>query len=107
MKLNFFENLLGRRKSRPKSTDQSSDMDDLLKQIMQPDIICDHCFFDGRQSHVKVEGIEIVCHTCHNKLEQIIVRDKGAQLAFYLPMHWSAEKKDQWVQSWKVKNFSG
>ncbi len=107
MKFKLFEGLLGKKKKKAEPLAETDSVADaLLKQIMQPDIICDHCFFDNRESNVTVDGNDITCYTCQNKLEQIIMTDKGAQLAFYLPARWSEEEKQKWVEAWKGKNFT-
>ena len=103
--MKFFDSLLGKKKEEEKSTTDSA-MDDLLRQIMQPSIICDHCFFDGRQSDVTNNNNVVFCNTCQHELEQIMHMDKGTQLAFYLPKQWKEEERRNWVQAWKVKNFA-
>lgn len=109
MKFNLIESLLGKKKKDEPEIEStgSTAADDLIAQIMQPNIICDHCFFDKRDSNVTVEDDVVFCHTCENELEQILMNEKGAQLAFYLPTKWSEDQKNEWVEAWKQKNFAG
>ncbi len=106
--MKLFDSLLGKKKEEKKPVASSGNpaLDELLKSIMQPAIICDHCFFDNRQSQVTNENNIIFCQACQNELEQIIHIDKGAQLAFYLPKSWTAEQRQEWVKVWKKKNFA-
>ena len=77
----------------------------LLDQILQPSVICDACFFEGKQSEAEIKGSKITCHTCSNELEKMIIHEKGAQLVFYLPKEWSVSEKKTWVATWKERNF--
>lgn len=102
MKLNLLDTLLGKKKenTQPLSTAE------LLKQIMEPTIICDSCFYDGRESNVTVKGTKTKCNTCNTDLDKIMINEGGAQLAFYLPFHWTPEQRKAWVAAWKQKNFA-
>lgn len=100
MAFKLFDQLLGK-----KETSQELSTEDLLKQIMQPSVICDFCFYEGRESEVVVKGSHTKCHRCDNELEKILINENGAQLAFYLPAIWSQDQRNTWVQNWKKNSF--